>query len=155
MSPSGVNQTCPSATCEWAGTSDARLRPLPVCPACGTYLLPPARPATLKHRNLLSSAERKRFGCTVTVVEMGSGRTDCLWGTGPVFEVLQEIVDAIDAREGDWKIRCISTPETVYSDIRGGRSIKPTALVEHRYLSEVGRPDLLEPRMRRVTFERP
>lgn len=98
------------------------------------------------------SYQRGVDGITCTLV-----RGDEVWvvtagddGSGPAAG-LREIARICDAR--GWRIRAISTPESILRDLQGNRVRKlanDVAFPERTALGKIGRLDLLEPRETRT-----
>jgi predicted ABC-type transport system involved in lysophospholipase L1 biosynthesis ATPase subunit len=92
--------------------------------------------------------EQDVHGITATVVNVENGRTMTLAEErGAALEALTAIAAFLDTLDdGDWRIRTLSTPRTILSDLRASRSGAPrwSTPPERRFLSQIGRLDLLE-----------
>jgi hypothetical protein len=106
-------------------------------------------------------------GCIVTLVNLDTGRTESRHLGGvvairrqvkgrrlperaevSVYELLRSLCEELDRREGDWRLRSVSTPTTILSDLRKRDAAGHTVPLapELTALGKIGRLDLLEPR---------
>jgi hypothetical protein len=110
-----------------------------------------------------SGHTRANDGVIVTLVDLDSGKSESrhLGGVmarriggrdnrppqriiAGVNDLRHELAAELDEREGDWRIRSISTPSTILTDLlwREGNSRIP--MPEAVMLTKIGRTDLLE-----------
>lgn len=105
----------------------------------------------------MSSRERTKAGCIVTLREQKTGRREVrhLPGkTGDTLPLLAAELDARNAEGEEWRVASISTPASVYRDLQGARGLAGVdcysqdgdPLVERGYLGRIGRLDLIESR---------
>lgn len=100
----------------------------------------------------MSGEERGKAGVIASLTRGDEERSVHFPGAGAI----SRIADYCDKH--DWKIRCLSTPQTVYRDLQGTReSVEDTIAgdrrtglagqsVELRMLGRIGRIDLVESR---------
>ena len=121
--------------------------------------MPNKRLATRKVEDEMSlgTVEREVFGATITIREQTSGSLRTLALTGQTsVNAIRSVCGQIDDMSGDWRVLTISTPPTIFRDMRGARitfgatrSGGSTVMPEHGYLQRVGRGDLLDPSVRK------
>ena len=90
--------------------------------------------------------------------QKGHGKTAVRSSMG-LTDVLRALMDEADNWEGDWKVRCISTPASIYLDLVGrdatlGNANKPLPSYEATLLARAGRIDMWEGRYRMEIMER-
>jgi hypothetical protein len=114
-----------------------------------------------------STSQRAHAGAVVTLVDLDTGRTrveHCAgfhhteyvsnWpakGTRKVArtlgstKALNDLLDAVEEWEGDWRVRTICTPESILTDLTGRRGV--TGYADHpevNILRRMGRGHLYE-----------
>jgi hypothetical protein len=102
---------------------------------------------------ILNQSERETLGFIATIREQSTLRTEVHHVVGPPMQALREFLAELDARAGDWRILCYSTPNTIASDLRrtrprrgrGGRSQQRFVPPEVNVLGKVKRYDMLDP----------
>lgn len=103
----------------------------------------------------LAPNERASYGCTVTAINPATGHLLTLEAKGTALAAIRKIAAILDGMEEDWKIRSVSTPQTIMRDlyahrypVRGTRRVRvgvvePKNLPESNLLARIGRVDLL------------
>lgn len=118
-----------------------------------------------------STTERCYAGFTATIVNLETGGTEVTTRSGYRHEtgtrrnggvsqlttvgitvLLKDFCDELRARPGDWRIRTISTPDSILTDLRGrqpamGRNDYPEP-PERQMLGNIGQLDMLETTVR-------
>jgi hypothetical protein len=64
-----------------------------------------------------------------------------------VLDALRALCEALEAREGDWRVRTISTPQLIFQDMQGRQPSRPGGEIAHpepAMLTKVGYPHLYE-----------
>lgn len=95
----------------------------------------------------LGTSERRTYGVTATLVDTHTGhvRTEVFRGNMNVGEATQACAAFCDALGPTWRVRTLSTPISILSDLRNNRNQRPVGYhTEHALLSRIGRPDLIE-----------
>jgi len=93
-------------------------------------------------------------GYLVSLVRPADGEERTIHVVGTAWGAMTEMLNVIARWEGDWRVRCISSPSTIYRDLDGsrrpmgvyrqtGRTFDPFQ-IERWMLAQVGRTDLLE-----------
>ena len=106
-------------------------------------------------RDILGGAGRDRYGVTVMLHCLASGRTEARVCDGPPRVALRELAAELDARtDGVWVVQTYSTPTTIYNDLVRGRGHDPfesvrgaTGMPEAVALGQIGRLDLCAPEL--------
>lgn len=130
-----------------------------------------------KTPQLLATSERAFAGAIVTVVNLGTGETEVIHAKGYRYttgtrrvdprplgakparepnekmkmhglnDALRVLCAELEAREGDWRVRTISTPQSILLDIRGrkpgGGAVRPPN-PDVYHLAMIGYPHLHE-----------
>lgn len=96
----------------------------------------------------MSSDERARHGCLVTLRNQQTGADRVVHLLGSVEAGLKELtLDLDELREDgdDWRILTVCTPTTIFRDLQGSRAIEENGAtrIEEMYLGSIGRLDLL------------
>lgn len=104
----------------------------------------------------LPSSERNKYGCTVTAINLDDGQLHTIARTGcTAVQAITKIAAALDGMAGDWKVRSLSSPQSIMRDlyahryaVRGSHRVRmgqvePTTLPEALLLHKIGRDDLL------------
>lgn len=103
---------------------------------------------------------RQADGITVYCSDDGGNVRVFIKKEMPIRQALREVCEEIDGWPETWLIDVISSPTTIWRDLQGQRTMKPTARVQHfgedslpytwvpeiSFLGQVGRMDLLRPR---------
>lgn len=107
-----------------------------------------------------SSTERSFAGALVTLVNIDTGETRLEHAAGykyetgsrvtynakqhtlGVYDALERLCREADSWPGTWRVRTISTPQTIYADIKHVR--RAPGEPERQYLAKIGRLDMLE-----------
>lgn len=100
-------------------------------------------------RDYLTPAERKIYGVTATLVntETGELKTEVFRGNISVGAATKECAAFCDQLGPAWKVRTLSTPISIVSDLLNcGQQRSKAFFTEHSLLSHIGRPDLIEMR---------
>lgn len=109
------------------------------------------RPSEIPAATLVSGSDTRRVaGVIVTAREQLTRREIVLHRAG--VDVMESIIETLERKHGDWRVLCISSPETVYRDLQGTRlqsEIDDILLPERYALGRVGRLDLLDPSLTR------
>ena len=103
-------------------------------------------------REILSGQGRAKFGVTVTLRCLVSGRLETRVVSGPPRAGLQELAAELDARtDGVWVVQVYSTPQTICNDLVRGHDHDPAGTTggppENVSLGQIGRLDLCAPEL--------
>ncbi len=94
--------------------------------------------------NCLTPKERMDYGVTAELANIATGelRLEVVRGGLTTKQATRIVCNLCDELGGDWKIRTLSSPVTIVSDLqnRGQERVRP----EGRMLGSLGRMDLLE-----------
>lgn len=106
----------------------------------------------------LSTRDRSRAGITATIVNKDTGETEVIVRHGYEYqtgqratrtihrlgnkELLNDLCEELRARVGHWRIRTISTPDSIITDLNGRATEHQDA--EARLLTVIDAMDLLE-----------
>ena len=100
-------------------------------------------------RNLLHVDERHKYGVTATMESAdGETRRTAEFPSlgGRVLNALRELAAYCDRH--DLRVTCLSSPQTIYADLKGRENTKTANLPEILLMSRIHRMDLLHPRIR-------
>lgn len=102
----------------------------------------------------MGSIERAQAGLIVIVRELASGKQRTFHFVGQVKPALTRLCETLDGWPGDWRVQCISSPVSIYTDLVGsreGRQDHPgVQFPECGQLALVGRRDRLAPELQRT-----
>jgi hypothetical protein len=90
-------------------------------------------------------------GVTATLREQTTRATATVLFSGLLKETMRAVAAECDCRDGDWRVLCLSTPNTIKEDLKGYRvrqrwgGVSRTVFPEHQMLGRIGRIDLLDP----------
>jgi hypothetical protein len=96
--------------------------------------------------------KRDEQGVIATLVDTETGATVSLHRMGLARDAVRAVAAYCDTLGETWKVQCLSTPRTIMRDLTGVRAIKANgrvmeAMPEVNLLGQVGRRDLLSPRL--------
>lgn len=148
------------------------------CEACNAPLYPAKRKSRAKpkapkwngrpkgeRRQILNHASRAKYGC-LTTWEHPDGRTLTIHRLGPPLQALREAAALALGEDESLRLVAYSTPETIYTDLIGGRADAlqpargfkatwdksvPKPLPEQVVHGQVKLAHLLHPRLKRMT----
>jgi hypothetical protein len=109
------------------------------------------RPRHGRRVQVATNAERDMAGVIVTVREQTTGVMRTLHVAGKAGDALRTVCARVDAWDGDWRVVCYSTPQTVLGDLQGARARFGAGQGGHvdcpeaTMLARIGRIDLLDP----------
>lgn len=116
-------------------------------------------------RQLLNSEDRARYG-SLTTWENAAGETFVIHRTGKLKEAIREAAAIALALDPSFRLVSYSTPDTIYTDLKGGRAdfihpasgfkatygkANPVALPEQIILGQAGLRHLIHPKIVRLT----
>lgn len=122
----------------------------------------------------IAGQDRAEYGYLVTIVHVGRypEAERVLHVFGPSREAMRQVVEEIERLDGEWKVRTISSPASIYRDLQGARGVRRRLRsrqtmhgnprshlrfnpfeVEYWLLSQIGRLDLLERHPDRVRLD--
>lgn len=98
-----------------------------------------------------NNEQRDSMGVIVTLREQNNDARVVLHKEGLKRAAMLEVAAWCDSQEGDWRVLCVSTPNTILRDVSGGRGItepgRASAYLhspEGSLLGLIGRRDLLD-----------
>lgn len=94
---------------------------------------------------LMSGQDRRAYGVVATLREQNTDQRIVVHRKGPA--PVEQVAELCDHLEGDWRVLCISNPETVYRDLQGTRARQWADSIdfpETHMLGHIDRLDLLD-----------
>ena len=110
---------------------------------------------------VISGRERAAYGCLCSF-ENAEGLTFTIHRTGPTIPAARDACEAALTLDQTFRLVAYSTPQTIYTDLTGGRAdyevthesiratyakANPVSLPELQALARIGRKELLHPRL--------